>query len=31
MWHLGTWFRGGFGNAGLTVGFDDIKGLFQPK
>ena len=31
MWCLGTWFSGGLGSAGLTVGLDDLKGLFQPK
>lgn len=30
MWHLGTWV-GGFGNAGLRVGLNDLKGLFQMK
>ena len=28
---LGTWFTGGLGNAGLTVGLDDLKDLFQPN
>jgi len=30
MWHLGTWFsrRGG---VGVTVGPDDLRGLFQPS
>ena len=30
MWHLGTWFsrRGG---VGVTVGLDDLRGLFQPQ
>jgi len=27
---LGTWFSGGLGHVGLTVGLDDLKGLFQP-
>ena len=31
MWHLGTWFSGGLGNVRLTVGLDDLKGLFQSK
>ena len=31
MWCLGTWFTGGLGSAQLTVGLDDLKGLFQPK
>ena len=31
MWCLGTWFSGGLGSVGLTVGLDDVKGLFQPK
>ena len=31
MWCLGTWFSGGLGSARLTVGLDDLKGLFQPK
>lgn len=30
MWHLGTWFNGGLGNAGLMVVFS-LKGLFQHK
>jgi len=29
MWHLGTWF-GRHGGVGLTVGLDDLRGLFQP-
>ncbi|KAK4811143.1 hypothetical protein QYF61_019774 [Mycteria americana] len=28
---LGTWYSGGLGSARLTVGLDDLKGLFQPK
>ena len=28
---LGTWFSGGLGSVRLTVGRDDLKGLFQPK
>lgn len=31
MYHLGTWFCGQFGSAGLTVGPDDLRGFFQPK
>ncbi|KAK4815132.1 hypothetical protein QYF61_017573, partial [Mycteria americana] len=31
MWCLGTWFSGGLGSARLTVGLDDLKGLFQSK
>ena len=31
MWCLGTWHSGGLGSAGLMVGLDDLKGLFQPK
>lgn len=31
MWHLGTWFSGELGSAGLAVGLDDPKGLQQPK
>jgi len=27
----GTWFSVGLGSAGLMVGIDDVKGLFQPK
>jgi len=29
MWHRGTWVSG-HGGDGLMVGFDDIRGLFQP-
>lgn len=29
MWHLRTWFSGAFGRAGLTVGLDNLKDLFQ--
>jgi len=39
MWRLGTWFGGGLGSAGLTVGLDgtigfmvglkSLNGLFQ--
>jgi len=29
MWHLGTWFSR-HGGVGLTVGLDDLKGIFQP-
>lgn len=28
---LNLWFSGEFGCAGLTLGFDDLKGLSQPK
>lgn len=28
MWHLGTWFNGGLGTAGLMAGLDDLKALF---
>ena len=28
---LGTPFSGGLGNVRLTVGLDDLNGLFQPK
>jgi len=28
---LGSWFSGGLGSVRLTVGLDDLKGLFQPK
>lgn len=28
---LRTWFSGGVGSAGLTVGLDDLRALFQPK
>lgn len=28
---LKTWFRGGVGSAGLMLGFDDLRGLFQSK
>ena len=31
MWCLGTWLSGGLGSVRLTVGLDDLKGLFQPK
>lgn len=31
MWHTGLWFSGGLGGAGLMVGLDSLKGLFQPK
>lgn len=30
MWHSGMWFSGGFGNDGLTLGLDNLKGIFQP-
>lgn len=29
--HLKTWFSGRLGSAGLMVGFNDPRGLFQPK
>lgn len=29
--HLGTWFNGGLASAGLMLGSDGHKGLFQPK
>ena len=29
MWRVGTWFSGGLGSARLTVGLNDLKGLFQ--
>lgn len=29
MWCLGTQFSGGLGSVRLTVGLDDLKGLFQ--
>lgn len=28
---LGTWFSGAFGSVNLTVGFNNLKGLFQPE
>lgn len=31
MWHLGTWFSREQGSAGLTVGPDYLKDLFQSK
>lgn len=31
MRFLGTWFRGGFGSAGLMFALNDRKGLFQTK
>lgn len=31
MWSLGPWFSGGCGSAGLIVGLNGIKGLFQPQ
>lgn len=31
MWHLWTWSSGGFRSAGLTVGLDVLRGLFQGK
>ena len=29
MWHFGIWFSR-HGGVGLTVGLDDLRGLFQP-
>ena len=29
MWHIGTWFTGGLARVRLTVGLDDLSGLFQ--
>ena len=31
LFRSGTWFSGGLGSVRLTVGLDDLKGLFQPK
>lgn len=31
MWHLGTGFSDGLGNAWLRVGLNGLKLLFQPK
>lgn len=31
MWHIGICFTGGLGGAGLMLGLDSLKGLFQPK
>lgn len=31
MWCLETSFSGGLGSAGLIVGFDEIRGIFQSK
>lgn len=31
MWHLGMWISAERGGAGLMVGIDDLKGLFQPQ
>lgn len=31
MWHLGTWFCGVLGSAGLRLGVSDTRGPFQPK
>lgn len=28
MWFLGTWFSGRLGGARLTVGLNDIRGIF---
>lgn len=28
---MGTWVSGGLGSAGLAVGLDGLRGLFQPK
>lgn len=30
MWHLGLWFRGDYGGAGVVVGLGDREDLFQP-
>lgn len=30
MWHLGMWFRGEHGDAGLAVRLDGLRGLFEP-
>jgi len=30
-WHLGSWFSDGLDSVRLTVGLDDLKGLFQSK
>lgn len=30
-WHLGPWVSEGLGSAGLAVGLDGLRGLFQPK
>jgi len=29
MWHFGTWFSS-HGGVGLTVGLEDLRGLWQP-
>lgn len=31
MWHLGTGFSGGLGSTDLMVGFDGLRGVFQPQ
>lgn len=31
MWLLGAWFSGKHSGAGLTVGLDYLRGLFQPQ
>lgn len=31
MQFLGTWLNSGLGSAGLTAGYNDLKGLYQPK
>lgn len=31
MWHLGTLFTGGFCSAGLIVGLNGLKDIFQRK
>lgn len=31
MYRYGAWFNGGLGSARLKVGFNDLKGLFQPR
>lgn len=27
MWHLGTWYGGGFGSAGCMAGLGDLTGF----
>lgn len=29
IWHLGIWFKGDGGGAGLSVGLDDLEDLLQ--
>lgn len=31
MGNLESWFTGGVGSAGLTLGLDNIEDLFQPE